>query len=319
MIYFLISLVLVLQSLWFSGATWLRDKASSIYAETLPKNQASLLSGVVLGSVGLDHQFKNKLADAGVIHVVAASGMNVSIFSGFLLAFLSKIRISKTIKVIVAIAFTLFYATLTGFAPPIVRATIMFVFALVASLFGRQNSGFVGLFIAAFLMLSVSPKLVTDASFLLSFTSMTSQIFLSTIRFDLPKLPALVIENFLQSFLALLFTLPLVVIFFAKFSLVAIFTNILVLWTIEPLMILGGVEIVLGIFFTEAARIIALPASGLLGFFLWVVNYFSQPSWAVVHWVLLPGWPTALFILGYYLTLGGIIIAFNERRNFNRG
>lgn len=315
MLYFFVSLILVLQSLWFSGASWLRDKATSVYKETLSRDQASLLSGIVLGGAGLDRQFKNKLANAGLTHVVAASGMNVSIFSGFLLGLLSKIRISKIIKVIVAIVFTLFYATLTGFAPPIVRATIMFIFVLVASLFGRQNSGFVGLFIAAFLMLWVSPKLVTDASFLLSFASMTGQIFLSTIKLDLPKLQGLVIENFLQSFLALLFTAPLVIIFFAKFSLVAIFTNILVLWTIEPLMILGGVEIVLGIFFTEAARLIALPASGLLGFFLWVVNYFSQPSWAVVHWTLLPGWPTIFFILGYYLTLAGIIIAFSERRN----
>lgn len=282
-------------------------------------DQANLLSGILLGNIGLDQQFKLRLANAGLTHVVAASGMNISILSGFVLSLLSKIGIHKTLKVIIAVGCVIYYASLTGFAPPIVRATIMFLFSMTASLLGRQSSGIMGLMIAALLMLWVSPKLIIEPSFLLSFTSMAGQIYLGTLKINLPKVPALVIENFLQSFLILLFTLPIVVIFFAKFSLVAIFTNMLVLWTVEPLMILGGVEIVLKFFFTEAVELVTLPASGLLAYFLWVVDFFGRSSWSVVHFSLAPGLPTILFVLGYYFTLGGVIMFFNERRNFKSG
>ncbi|MBI3558868.1 ComEC/Rec2 family competence protein [Candidatus Gottesmanbacteria bacterium] len=279
----------------------------------MTEDQANLLSGILLGNIGLDPQFKLRLANAGLTHVVAASGMNISILSGFILSLLSKISMPKTLKALIAAGFVLYYASLTGFAPPIVRATIMFLFSIVAGLLGRQSSGFVGLMVAALLMLWVSPKLITDPSFLLSFTSMVGQIYLGTVKLNLPKIPALIIENFLQSLLILLFTLPIVVIFFAKFSLVSIFTNILVLWTVEPLMILGGVEIALRLFFTEAIELVTLPASGLLAYFLWVVDFFGRSNWSVVRFSLTPGLPTALFILGYYFILCALLIKVHER------
>lgn len=278
----------------------------------MSEDQANLLSGILLGNIGLDSQFKSRLANAGLTHVVAASGMNISILSGFVLSVLSKISMPKILKALIAAGFVLYYASLTGFAPPIVRATIMFLFSMSAGLLGRQTSGFMGLIISALLMLWVSPELITDPSFLLSFTSMAGQIYLGTVKLQLPKVPTLIIENFLQSFLVLLFTLPIVVIFFAKFSLVSIFTNMLVLWTVEPLMILGGVEIVLKFFFTEAVELVTLPASGLLAYFLWVVDFFGRSNWSVVHFSLAPGLPTILFILGYYFLLSALLIKVHE-------
>lgn len=300
-------------TLWFAAALGLRNAAVGIYQQILPPEQANLFSGIVLGNLGLDREFKNKLAAAGLTHVVAASGMNVSILAGMIFLVLSFLRIPKILKVILGLVLIGFYSTMTGFAPPIVRAGLMFSFSLVAGLTGRESTGFTGLLLSALLMLSVSPELMTDPSFLLSFTSMAGQIFLSTIKINLPKIPALIIGNFLQSFLALLFTAPIIVLFFARFSLVAMVTNFLVLWTVELLMLLGFVEIGLGIFFTEAARFIALPVSLLLGYFLWVVNLFSRPSWSVIRFSLNPGWPTALFITGYYLTLGGLIWAWYNK------
>lgn len=283
----------------------------------MSEDQTNLLSGILLGNIGLDPQFKLRLANAGLTHVVAASGMNISILSGFVLSLLSKISMPKILKALIAAGFVFYYASLTGFAPPIVRATIMFLFSMIASLLGRQTSGFMGLIISALLMLWVSPKLIIDPSFLLSFTSMAGQIYLGTVKLQLPKVPTLIIENFLQSFLVLLFTLPIVVIFFAKFSLVSVFTNMLVLWTVEPLMILGGVEIVLKLFFTEAVELVTLPASGLLAYFLWVVDFFGSStgwrSWSVVHFSLAPGLPTILFILGYYFLLFALLIKVHER------
>ena len=182
-------------------------------------------------------------------------------------------------------------------------------FTLVAIASGRPTTGYGGLLLAAVLMLWVSPELLVSPSFLLSFSSMIGQIFLSGIRVELPKLVAPVIEVFLQSLVAIAFTFPIVVIFFSRFSLVALFTNPLVLWTIEPLMVLGGLMAPLGLFFTPISQALAILAQGLLEFFLWVVNFFSQTSWTTVHISFADNTTALLFAAGYYLLLTSVILS----------
>ncbi|MCL4390048.1 MAG: ComEC/Rec2 family competence protein [Patescibacteria group bacterium] len=295
---------------WVKTALAVRGRFTTIYREALFNNQAQLLSGIVLGSIGLDRQFKIKLANVGLTHVVAASGMNVSLFSGFVIWLINAFRPTKIVRALLIIISIGFYCTITGFAPPIVRATIMAVVALLGEYLGRQKAGLVSLLTAAYLMLWALPELLVSASFLLSFTSMASQIFLSSLKIKLPNVRQLIIENFLQSFLAITFTLPIILIFFTSFSLVSLITNVLVLWTVEPLMILGGFTGLVGVISIDLARLVMLPASVLLDFFLWVVNAFgSHPEF-----LLKITGVDLTFVFGYYLLLGGLILGWSGRK-----
>ncbi len=288
---------------WIITSFTIRSRFVNIYQTILPRDQASLLSGVVLGNLGLDREFKNKLANVGLTHIVAASGMNVSLFSGFVLWMLSIVNLRKIYKVVLAIVMISFYSTITGFEPPIVRAALMAGFSLVGVLLGRQRSGLMGLFLSGYIMLWVSPKLLVSASFLLTFAAMMGQVFLSSLNVHLTKILSLVLENFLQSLMAIVFTFPIVLMFFAKFSLISLFTNALVLWTVEPLMILGAIAGILGMISNTLAQWVALPTGVLLSFFLWVVNLFGEdPKWLLrVSGI---GWT---FSFGYYLILGAAI------------
>lgn len=287
----------------------LRERIEGIYQEVLPYNQSNLLSGVVLGNINIDSNFKNKIAAVGLSHVIAASGMNLTLFSGFGLWLTGLFRWSRIYKVILQLVFVLFYMTITGFAPPIVRAGLMILGRFSGEMAGRQNGSVAGLLTAAYIMLWVSPSLVTSASFLLSFSAMMSQIFLSSLINQSPvgknfitQLLLLVRENFYQSFLATLFTFPIVVYFFSKFSLISLGSNMLTLWTVEPLMILGGLMAGLGMISINLARIISLPASALLTYFLWVVDYLGKDIFLFKFKLASP-----IFVVGYYLTLGGFV------------
>lgn len=289
-------------SIWTRSAVAIRDQFSRTYQNLFSTNEANLLSGIVLGNIGLDRSFKDKLANVGLTHVVAASGMNISLFSGFIVWLLSGLRFRKIIKVIIIIILILFYSSVTGFEPSIVRAAIMAVSSLVGAVIGRQKSGFWLLALSAYLMLWVNPNLILSASFLLSFSSMAGQIFLSSLKLQLTNSSGLVMvfwdfvaKDFLQSFSSILFTVPIVLAFFSRFSLVSILTNTLVLWTVEPLMILGAVIGLTG------AQFLALPTSVLLSFFLFIVESFGKLGLVLQTSV---NWP---IILGYYLLLGGVI------------
>ena len=305
---------------WWNFSDHIRSQAIRTYQRVLPKTEADLLSGIVLGSASLNRNFKNELAKVGLTHVVAASGMNVSFFSAAVLGLLTLFGGGKMLKFAVMTGFILFYATMTGFEPPILRAGFMAVLIYAASLTGRQISGGIGLATSAFIMLWAWPELLTSASFLLSFSAMASQIFAGTIKVSLPKLFRGIIELFLQSGSALVFTFPIVLIFFSTFSLISLFTNVLVLWTIEPLMILGSLIATLGFFFMPISYALGVPAAGLLDFFLWVVNTFGQSELSnrlQLHPAFSNNLNAVLFAAGYYFLLAGLIWWWRRRRAVN--
>jgi competence protein ComEC len=291
-----------------------RSQLIRVYRRVLPAREADLLIGIVLGGQGIDVKLKRDLAATGLTHIVAASGMNVTFITGLVMWLISLIRLPPWLRVILGSGAIFFYACLAGLGPPIVRAMIMGILTLITMAVGRQNSGWVGLGIAAFLMLWASPDLAGSPSFLLSFAAMASQISLSAIRIKVPKLLEPVIGNFLQSLTAIVFTLPIVIIFFAQFSVSSLLTNVLVLWTIEPLMVLGACVGGLGLIFTEVSRVFSWPALALLKFFLWVVASFSGPAGNVVHLSWTDPVAAGLFTLGYYLLLTGVSFRLYSKR-----
>lgn len=278
----------------------------AIYFRQLPRDQAELLSGIVFGGSDLSSSFKARFATVGLSHVVAASGMNVTFFAGLAFSVLSVVRARKVIVVIFGSTLVWLYCGIAGFEAPVVRAGLMVTLTLFAQAFGRTSSSWWGLGLAGYIMLWVKPELIRDFGFLLSFSSMIGQITVSNLRFRLRMVWNFLAQSFVQNVAAILATLPVVVLLFGRLSLVTIITNMLVVWTVEPLMILGLAAVFLGIISSELAEIALLPAGILLVYFNRVVEYFEAIPWAVLK-VDHPGW---LFVIGFYMFLGGMVMWF---------
>ena len=71
-----------------------------------------------------------------------------------------------------------FYAVLAGLEPSIVRAAIMGILVFSSQIMGRQKMPFYILFLTAFVMLFVSPGLISDIGFQLSFLALIGIIYL---------------------------------------------------------------------------------------------------------------------------------------------
>lgn len=278
----------------------LRLYLQSIIAKSFSLRQSQLLSGILLGSQDLPSSFKGQLANVGLSHVVAASGMNVTLVAGLVFGLFKSVPGNKRFKVSIGICLIFFYGGITGFDPPIVRACLMSACLFIAPLLGRQSSSFITLFVAAYLMLWVEPGLLEDFGFLLSFTSMIGQIALITLDIKVTNIFGLVTEVLGQTIAAILATLPIVLIGFSKFSLISIATNVLVVWTIEPLMLLGGLVLLLGVVSQELAYLASLPVYPLLDYFLWVVEFFDRPEFV---WNIEMNFVSGA---GYYLLLTAV-------------
>ena len=141
----------------------------------LPPDRAALIRGIFFGDTsGIDHNGNIILSQSGIRHCFAVSGLHV----GYVLLFLNALGLllkigPKTRTVLIAIC--LFsYAAITGFSPSVMRASIMCLMVLGATLFGRERNSFNGLGMAMLILLLWDPLYLLQTGFQLSFLAIFS-------------------------------------------------------------------------------------------------------------------------------------------------
>ena len=162
---------------WVYG---LRSRLSEVLAEVLPEPQAALAQGIVLGiRTNIPAGLQNDFAVSGTTHLLAISGLNIGIMAGVLLGIgLWLFGRRHYLYVWLALGAVWLYTLITGMSPPVMRGAFMASIFLVAEALGRQRSGAVGLFFTAAIMVGISPYVLGDASFQLSFMAMAGLIFI---------------------------------------------------------------------------------------------------------------------------------------------
>jgi competence protein ComEC len=280
-----------------------RKKIISFYARSLHEPAASLLTGIVLGvKTTLPNDFYANLKTTGTMHVVAASGMNVTIVAGFLMAICLRF-LGRKKALVLSMMGILFYAALSGFSPSINRAAIMGLLYFLSSYLGRQNFGLLSLGIAGSLMIIINPFIVRDIGFQLSVMATLGLIVIQPrLRRFTTKIP-FVSEALSTTLAAQIATLPILLVNFGRLSLWSPLVNTLVLWTIEPITIFGGIGAIFGLFFEPFGRLFIYLSYGFLVLFIEIVNFFGRIqlfSFAFDH-------VPVLFGVGWYLVVGSIL------------
>jgi len=159
----------------------LRNRLSEAMAATLPEPQASLAQGMILGIRGnITPALQDSFIRSGTTHILVISGSQFNIVAGILVAtgiWLFGKR--RYFYVWLALAAIWIYALLTGMSPPVIRSAIMVSLFLIADLLGRQRSAIVVLGFAAAVMVAITPTILHDASFQLTFMSTIGMVFVA--------------------------------------------------------------------------------------------------------------------------------------------
>lgn len=233
----------------------LRERLIHFYQKYLPYRHASLVAGVVLGSKeSIDAEFWEKLKETGTVHVVVASGMNVSIVAKFLISFLI-LFLPRKKAIPMALTGIWSYSILSGFGAPIVRASIMGSLTFVAQELGRLYYAGRALIFTAVLMLFLRPEWIADLGFILSFVATASIMLLDEpIRNLFKGLPGFLRSDFSASISAQIGVAPILYASFGQFNLLSPLFNIAVLWTIPIITIIGMASGVIGLVFVPLGR-----------------------------------------------------------------
>ena len=156
---------------FLSSLNRLRNKIIDLHAANVPSPEIELLGGIVFGddAVNPTPEMKNDFQKSGLTHIIAASGMNVSVIFGMWFFISQILKLNYRFSIIVGMLSVVCYTCMTGFGPPVLRAALMLLLILFGKLIDRSADSIGLLFIVAFIMLVFSPTMITNIGFQLSF------------------------------------------------------------------------------------------------------------------------------------------------------
>lgn len=255
-----------------------RDRFAGGVRRAIPGDGANLGLGLLTGQkTSLPEELVNSLRALGLTHIIVASGYNLTILVRFARRLLS--RVSRYLAAFAGTSLIAGFTLVTGFSPSMSRAALVAGLSLFAWYYGRRVHPFVLLPLAAAITAYINPAYVWgDLGWYLSFTAFAGVMILAplvTNYFWGEEKPGILRNVAVETFSAQLLTLPLTIMVFGEFSLLALPANLLVLPLIPLAMILTFVAGLGGLISPLAGGILGFPAKMLLEF---ISNFASWAS-----------------------------------------
>lgn len=236
---------------------------------------ASLAAGLLTGSRrGINESLTNDFNKTGLSHIVAVSGYNITLLIGLVFSLFS--FLSKRYRVLVSFLFIVVFTLFVGASAAVVRASVMGVIALLALQFGRKTVILLALLSSAVWMCFFNPYiLMFDVGFQLSFSATLGLVlFADKIGVYLKKVPNWfgARESLTMTLAAQVFTGPIIIWQFGRFSLIAPLANILIAPLLPVAMLFSFLSVVVSHFWNFGATSLAYIA----WMFLWLIVKTAQ-------------------------------------------
>lgn len=228
-----------LKAKFLQGVNDYRENILSIHSKYLPSPNLEILGGIVFGddAVSPPKSIKNSFVNSGLLHILAASGMNVAFIYGFFFYLTGLLKIPFKVRTGLGMIMVLVYSLMTGLGASVVRATAMLLFVLAGKLIDRDAHSISLLSFVAFLMLLYNPLWINDVGFQLSFIVTFGILLMSplVIRFN-HKIKDFIASTIAIPIIAQLWVIPVQIFYFNNISLYSVFANIM---SVPILMVLS--------------------------------------------------------------------------------
>ncbi|TAE47676.1 MAG: ComEC/Rec2 family competence protein, partial [Oscillatoriales cyanobacterium] len=259
--------------------------------------EGPLISAIALGkqAVDLPYTIRDSFVQAGLAHAIAASGTQVSMVLGLVLALTR--RFSKQLQFGFGVSALFLLVGLTGFEASICRAALMGFGTLFALVLSREVKPLGLLLIAATILLLVNPLWIWDLGFQLS--------FLATLGLVVTAPPLMAKFDWMPPAIASILVVPIAASVWVLPLLLYVFS------VVSPYSILVALA---GLIFPPAGSVLAqlldYPAKGLIA----IAEYFSQlPGNSVAVGQVSVFQLIALYSLICWVWLGGSSATSNVR------
>ena len=201
---------------------------------------APVFEAMLLGEKSeLDQDLKLRYQMAGMVHILAISGLHISILGMGLFSLLKRIGLGNAGAGLVSLCVMLQYGMLTGGSVSAMRAVCMFVLNVGARVLGRTYDLMTALALSAIFLLLDSPAYLYSSSFLLSFGAVVGLGAVSPHLIRITGAKGKAGKALISSLSVQAATLPVMLVFFGEVSVIGILLNLFVLPTVGGVLISG--------------------------------------------------------------------------------
>ena len=278
----------------------IRQKAGTILDEAAG-SYAGIFQAMILGERGnLEAETKMQYQMAGIMHILAISGLHISFVGMGFFRLLKKAGAGNGVAG-AASAFLIYaYGIMTGGSVSAMRAVGMFLVLVGAGIAGRSYDLLSAMALSAIVLLLDAPAYLYNVSFLLSFGAVIGIGALTPEICSLLNLKKRTAKSLAGSVIVWLITLPIALHAYGEVSLAGVILNLLVLPTSGIVLASGIFALPVGIFVIEIAKRVVFPGKCVL--FLYeklceVVGWIPHSTW-------IAGSPQLWQCAVYYVMLG---------------
>ena len=291
------------------------------HSKQLESPNLEILGGIVFGddAVAPPDYIKTTFINSGLLHILAASGMNVAFIFGFWFFIMRFLHVPYRLNIIGGMVMVILYTLMTGLGASVLRAALMLLFIQIGKLIDRDAHSVSLLAFVAFLLLIYNPAYINDVGFQLSFIVTFGLLTMANVIFERMKelkFPDWIKAGFLIPVVAQIWVAPIQMFYFNTFSTYSILANIATVPFLSVISFGGFISSILSAI-APIADFVCLVFDFILKYFLDAVvvisNYFAQLPQSIIKTTH----PSILQIALYYLILLAVTlwikIGFNKK------
>lgn len=248
----------------------------------------NVIKALLLGQrQDMDKEIKDNYTDAGVVHILAISGLHIAILFyiiNFLLRPLSRFKQKgKVMQLIAVLCFLWMFAVISGLSASVVRSVVMFSFVSIGLYFNRNTNIFNSIAISMLVLLLAKPNFLFDVGFQLSYAAVFSIVLLQPLykRVRISKYKAVnyFADVVVISLVAQLGVLPLSLYYFNQFPLLFPIANLVVIPLSTCVLAVGITVLALNFIHPMLAfwpgKLLEILIKAMNGFIQWIASFDS--------------------------------------------
>ena len=266
------------------------------YIDGIFGESGAIVRGLLINDkADIDGETKLAFKRSGTSHILAVSGLHISLLLGAVELLLRRLFVKKEIRIAIISLLALFLVALTAFSASAVRSVIMLYAVYVCYILFEENDPISSLFVAIAIIILFSPYSIYDLGMWMSFLATLGILTVYPVfeeRMPYPKQENKLVRYTLRGLIwcakaimltvvANFFILPIMWLFFGEASLSSVPCNLVLGPVVTLLMPFCAVCAIFGCmgFFGDA---LVFLCKLLLDLMLWIVESFSKMRFGVI-------------------------------------
>lgn len=245
----------------------------------------NVIKALLLGQrQDMDRETAASFTDAGVVHILAISGLHIGILFwllSVLLKPLHRLKKGKLLQLVLILSFLWLFAFLSGLSASVVRSVVMFSFIGIGLYFNRNAGMYNSIAVSMLFLLLVKPGFLFDVGFQLSYAAVIAIVAMQPIHRKIIrskyKVVNYITDTLFISLVAQVGVLPLTLYYFNQFPILFLPANLIAIPLSTAVLVLGIVVLALNFIYFDAARIVGETLEFLIlamnRFIKWIASF----------------------------------------------